>query len=305
MDNSNMNSFDVCSYNLGTKVDDYLLLCKHNHPAGFKAREQAFRGKYRSAQAETTRLLLASQASVYCLQEVSHDNRPLITALKEKNFEIIHFGGIKNFDTAVALDKRRFKNITNHSIITRINKHHEKDIAIATATDSLTGQKVTFVSAHAPGFNFTQTINQTTTQKGDDYCQKIAKKLSEIGQNTIQIIGSDMNANPEKWNPRFKIFSNQGFQTQRTNLATNVNPRDSHDQEREIDFFFTKGIRMTLWQRIKSIFVSTFHFNPRIKFDNTINFDETKNASDHLPIFMNVAFKKKTSKIKQLWHLVF
>lgn len=110
-----------------------------------------------------------------------------------------------------------------------------------------------------------------------------------------------MNANPEKWNPRFKIFSNQGFQIYRKNSATNVNTKDSIEQAREIDFIFTKATT-SIWQKIKLIFVSAVQFNTAIMTEDSIGWNADDNASDHLPVFIKVSFKVNISKIHQLWN---
>lgn len=302
-----MNNLSVCSYNVGSRVDDYFQLCKHvnPHPIVFtcKEDEDTFRSNYEAAQNRTTELL-TNKAQVYCLQEVVDEERTLIKSLKEKNFEIIHLGGLPYFDTAIAIDKNRFKDINNHSIDIEITPLFKKDVAIATATDILTGQRVTFVSAHVPGFDFTKKVNDKDAAGGDFYCQAIVKKLSEIGQNTIQIIGADMNANPEKWNPRFQLFTNQGFQINRKNSATNVNPNDSVEQEREIDFIFTKTAT-SIWQKIRSIFASTRQFKATIKTEDSIGWNPKDNASDHLPVFIKVSSKVKISKIHQLWNAAY
>lgn len=305
--------FSVCTYNMGSSFKgnpkDYYLLCKHLQPSlTFTTTDQEndFRVQYDNAQRRTSELL-TNKAQVYCLQEVSVETRPLIESLKTKNFEIIHLGGIPHFDTAIALDKNRFKNIINHSIDIPIpssfnkSRTFNKDVAIATATDTLTGERVTFVSAHVPGFDLTlPIITDKETSEGDFYCRAIVKKLSKIGKGTLHVIGSDMNANPEKWGPRFQVFSRQGFQLHRTNSSTNVNPTEPKEQEREIDFIFTKTT--SIWQKIKSIFVSTVQFKTTIKNENSIGWNEKDNASDHLPVFIDISHTMTISKIRQLWN---
>jgi len=302
---SNDLQFSVCSYNMGSRVDDYFQLCRHLKPSfSLKAEEEdAFRSKYRTTQNRTAELL-TNQAEAYCLQEVGEEGeeRPVINSLKNRGFEIVHLEGLLAFDTAIALDTSRFKHISNQSIDVQITERFKKDVAIATATDIQTGQRITFVSAHAPGFDFTKEVNDKDAADGDFYCRAIAKKLSEIGNNTIHVIGADMNANPEKWNPRFKIFSRQGFQLHRTNSHTNVNPKDPTQKEREIDFIFTRTIS-SIWQKIKSIFVSTIQYSATIKTVNSIGWNVDDNASDHLPIFINISSKINVSKILQLWNI--
>jgi hypothetical protein len=298
--------FSICTYNLGSRVDDYFLLCKHLDPSlSFKSKkeEDDFLLKYDNVQNRTTELL-ANTSEAYCLQEVADEDRPLIKSFKERNFEILHSTGTALFDTAIALDKNRFKDITNHSIIVQINPHFSKDAAIATATDIFTGERILFVSAHVPGFDFTKQVDDEDAAEGDLYCRAIVKKLSEIGSGTFHIMGADMNANPEKWNPRFEVLSQQRFQLHRTNSATNVNPKDSTEQEREIDFIFTKT-STSIWQKIKSIFFSTVQFNTAIKIQNSIGWNIDDNASDHLPVFIGISHTIKSSKIHQLWNATY
>lgn len=106
------------------------------------------------------------------------------------------------------------------------------------------------------------------------------------------------------WNPRFELFSNQGFQVYRKNSATNVNPKDSIEQEREIDFIFTKATT-SIWQKIKSIFSSTVQFITTIKTENSIGWNVNDNASDHLPVFINISHKVNISQIYRLWNSIY
>ncbi len=293
--------FSVCTYNLGARADDYYQLCKYLQPdLAFKSAEEekAFRARYAATQ-ETTTLLLRDHAEVYCLQEVGDTKRPMITALQWLGFEVVYLRGDRAFDTAIALDTRRFKDITNHSIDVRINGRFKKDAAIATAIDIESNQRIAFVSAHAPGFDFTKAnVDPEEAAEGDLYCQKIADKLSQVGDCAIQVIGADMNDNPEKWNARFQIFSNRGFQVLRTGSSTNVNPKDAVHQEREIDFIFTKT-HPSIFQRIAAIFFSTLQYSAAIYPIQPLRWDATVNASDHLPVFATISSQVADSLIYQ------
>lgn len=114
-----MNGLTVCAYNVGG-VTDYFQLCKHLNPSepslNFKSREEeaAFRLRYNEVENQTTQMLIG-EAQVYCLQEVGEEERPLIRALKERNFEIIHLEGVPAFDTAIALDKTQFRDIAQRT----------------------------------------------------------------------------------------------------------------------------------------------------------------------------------------------
>lgn len=298
-----MNSlFKVCTYNLGSSTGDYFQLCKYLDPQlAFKSREEEeqFRKKYDATQHETAKLL-QDTADVYCLQEVADTKRPILKTLESKEFQVVRCDQVDIFDSAIVLNTKRFKNITNHSINVSITKHFKKDAAIATAFDIVTGQRVAFVSAHVPGFDFTKNqVDKTEAAEGDLYCRAIANKLNQIGTCAIQIIGADMNANPEKWSARFQTFSQKGFRILRTNGNTNINTKDPIHREREIDFIFTKTIT-TLWKRIKSIFFSTFSNSSKIIDNKVLGWDPKINASDHLPIFMEVKSNVKNSKIYNL-----
>lgn len=282
--------FTVCTYNIG-RIEDYLKLCKYrdsSYTIKSKEEDESFQKKYDRIQSETTKLL-EDQADVFCFQEVGKRTRPIIQTLQSKGFKIVHDEKYDEFDTAVALNTSRFKNITPHSFNIQLTDSFNKDVAIATAEDIQTHQSAVFVSAHAPGFNLSQaTINRDEAADGDLYCKTIAHELSEMGTYAIQVIGADMNANPEKWNPRFQFFSHQGFQIIRTGSSTNVNPKDSTYQEREIDFIFAKTTQ-SIGQKIKSIFSTTIKNHVAVKPFDPLGWDIEKNASDHLAIFMNVS----------------
>lgn len=283
-------SFRLCCYNIGIydfEHNDFARLCKYNNTPEVAENMQ----NYINAQKESTKLI-SDKAQVYCLQEVGYEeDRPFITELKKRNFEIIYSAYNGSYDTAIALDKSRFSKIKNHSMRIALPSSKNpgtkfyKDVAIATAYDNVTKQEVVFVSAHAPGFDFTKPVGESEGRDGDLYCQAIAAKLDEIGKGKLALIGADMNANPEKWDHRFKIFTDKGFEISRTNQKTNVNPEDSTDKEREIDFFITKI------SNIGNFFKSTI-FIDRIESTtftlSSIGFDCRKNGSDHIPIFTEI-----------------
>jgi len=198
----------------------------------------------------------------------------------------------------------RFTNIVNHSIDVEFSGR-KRDVAIASATDRLSGQRFTFVSAHVWGFNFTEEVTVNTAAQGDDTCDKVTLHLdSEIPRGTFEVIGADMNANPEKWNPRFEILTRKGLKTHRTGETTNVNPLDVSDKEREIDFIFTRSNNRepSVWERIKSIFFSTIHWTPSIARVDTFKWDPTEHCSDHLPVFVQFTALVRFSVIRKIWN---
>jgi hypothetical protein len=233
----------VCSYNIGRDSGEYCNLLRCRDPDFKDIEDPEFsqsKIEERSKEAERQAAqLLEGQTDVYCLQEVISEDRTLIDFLKKKGFTIIHLLGKEIFDTVIALDPLRFKNIQNFSFNLSSDENILEDVAVAQAVDIKSNQLVVFTSAHVPGFNF-QSLNQREMKRGEISCEKIIQKLSSINQNAIQVIGADMNANPEVGGQRFEIFSKAGFQLNRCNLPTNVNPRDTVHQEREIDFIWTK-----------------------------------------------------------------
>jgi hypothetical protein len=296
-----------CTFNMGANVNDYFKHCKYHYPKleikSEKEQEQ-FYANYAAAQEETGRLLTSQLSDFLCLQEVVDMERPLIKSLEKKGFQVFHFEGNPTFDNVIALNQSRFKDITNHSIDVDISDTFKKDATIVTATDIVTGQRMTFVSAHVPGIDLAKSaIDGNEAAAGDNYCSAIVHKLSKIATGTIQIIGADMNANPEKWNPWFEIFAKQGFQVLRSNSSTNVNPNDSEYQEREIDFMFAKT--SSIWQQTKSIVCSTFENKVKLISDRPFGWNTSQNASDHLPVFINISTRLNASKAYQLWKSIY
>jgi endonuclease/exonuclease/phosphatase family metal-dependent hydrolase len=236
-------NFTVCTFNMGASVDDYFQLCRYLKPdlkLASRDEDAAFKTKYQVVEKATKKCFLQHHIDVYCLQEVGSGDRPLIKSLKKKGFHLVHFEGSDIFNGLIALDANLFQEVKNHSTEIELNEFFKKDVAIATAADTVTGKRIAFVSAHVPGFNF---INEDLSEEaadGDRYCKKIVKVLSKIEACTWQVVGADMNSNPEVWNKRFKTFTEHGFQTLRTQSPTNVNPRDSAHQKRELDFLFVK-----------------------------------------------------------------
>ncbi|MFI5334358.1 MAG: hypothetical protein ACHQT8_04225 [Chlamydiales bacterium] len=319
---------------MGASQGDYQMLCRHLNQApplpesphftdeSTRSERQAYASElqaawergYAQAQ-EAASGSLANLADVYCFQEVATEERPFMRAFPQERFARIHLQNAQAFDTAILLDRERFREITHHSMNVLIQydsrgtNHWQQDVAIATAIDRLTDQRVTFVSAHTPGFNFTINPLNTNTcpelANGDRYCIAIANRLKEIGGSKIEVIGCDMNANPERWNARFQIFSD--FQVNRNGTATNVNAADGRilpgSQEREIDFILTRVIT-SIWQRIKAFFCSYIVNTAAIHHYNPFTWDHETNCSDHLPVFIHVTSTRTSSKLHQLFSYI-
>lgn len=292
----------VCSYNLGqTPEHDFGHLVRYVNPIfDVKTIELA---DYEKIQEITARILTEDEnlADAYCLQEVLNKDRPFIQSLKQKGFKLIRYKESNDglFDSAVALNKKRFKDIENLSI-----QGFRRDLGIALATDIQTNERIAFFSFHPRGFDYQQSPLNTTL--GDKECEDAAKKLSEIENYHLQIVGIDMNSSPEKSDTRFKSFFSRGFSLFRTHLPTNVNPLDNVDQEREIDYILAKDNTSKMQDIASSIAerIRIKPFNGLGGMDSTNKFDQrsswnpwnwnsqwnpSKNASDHLPIFAEVS----------------
>lgn len=307
-------SFGVCTYNLGTNVNDYFALCQYLDPSleeNTKTQEERdrFSDKY-AATEKITSEKLENAANIFCLQEVGDFNkRPLIQKLKERKFHIVHFereGKNTSFDTALALDSSRFKDVINHSIGIQISTCFVAEAAIASALDTQSHQRVVFVSLHVPGFNLSkETLDENEKDviaEGDLYCREVVKKLSEITGSSVLVVGADMNANPEKWAARFTVFSDKGFQVLRTGAYTNVNPTEPNYAEREIDFIFVRENR-SLFQKLAAVFCRSVQSVAKIVSfqENPLGWDAAINASDHLPVLANISISIVESLIYRIW----
>ena len=185
-------SFTVATYNMGANIYDYLAL--RGHTDGFTPNaELANKPEYHSDYAKAEEAVAVnftdnaynSSFDVYCLQEVGSEDRPLIKRLKSA-FTIVHLEGHEGavFDTAIALKNRRFEAITNHSFLAKTSNsgYTTSDLAVVTAIDKKTGEKVAFVSAHVPGFDFAQKgpMVERDVISGNIYCQEIVKNSQNL-----------------------------------------------------------------------------------------------------------------------------
>lgn len=323
----------ICSYNIGSNVNDYGILNtylreRQIHPSAYNAekfqdltnvfnskdtsdKRAEYTNEYQKKYSEIEKVVaerLIPSAEVFCLQEVSTFNRPILQQFKARGFTIIQRKNQQpgeTFETAIALDTHRFKNIQNFSFAFVGGG----DVACAKATDKTSNRDFLFVSCHIPGFDLNevkdlqekllQAKEETEKAKwqhqiqglvadGDEVCKAIVKQLQHIGAGCTVVIGSDVNAFPEIWKERFDVFTNAQFSVHRTQKPTNVfgnflGPVNQYapkiteeDRVRELDFFFTqtrisKLPRRSVWQNIKSlvnaIFFKTISPNT-LKIDN-------------------------------------
>lgn len=302
-------SFTVCTYNVGRDIKDYGRLLRHQEvqeEIDSKAKGEKYTDANYTAVQRSAATHLANNAAVLCLQEVFNEDRPFIQTLKDRGFQMIHFARSDlppgACGSALAIDTHRFRDIKNCSKEIELQDSNsrrtfKKDVAIATAVDRVTGQQVTFASAHAPGFDV-NSRNDSIFKEGDDYCKEIADTL----EGTVQVVGADMNSNRTEMRSteRFDVFTRKGFKVQSSGKSTNVNPDDEIHTQREIDFTFTKLPHASLGTKIKSIFCSTLMMSAEnVKLEDGIGFDAAKNPSDHLPVFTKISITNR-SKISQM-----
>lgn len=304
-------AFSVCNSNLGSDANDYTNLCKYldsNFTLASKEAANAHSAKYQQLDAEAA-TALADQSNVYCFQEVGSADRPILKELKTRGFEIVHFESKEGvFDTAIALDGKRFKHIQNDSIQLQLGNNENFDIAIATATERESGQQFTFVSAHPSGMCL-HPVEEDVAETGDNLCASLADYINSSFPNSILIMGMDMNASPETWSKRFDYFTNKGFSLHRTNEKTNVFPPRAPHEERELDYIFMKAVErpLTFWDRLWNVFkpiYSNWQLN-MIPNPTQISWNVDTNPSDHIPIFARVLPRQDFSKIYQLWTYLF
>ncbi|MBA3239427.1 MAG: hypothetical protein H0T62_13945 [Parachlamydiaceae bacterium] len=293
-----MNTLNIISYNMGTNIRDFAWECEYLKQEIDDS--ESGQQMYKKAQ-ENTAKNLVDKASVYLLQEVEKEDRALIVSLKIAGYAIFHILNNPNapentkkrdsFDTAIALKMDVFEKIENHSKI--INGY---DTAIISTTYKLSEKRIIFVSGHVPGFNLEETkLYKADSLDGDKYCLTIINTLAEIEGTDMQIVGADMNANPEimtkagkknnrEWTHRFEEFEDAGFKIHRTKKATNVKPNSNYCK-RELDFIFVRTVLHT--QHTKESF-----FKPNTLGNTTrlLKWDSSLNASDHRPILTQLPF---------------
>lgn len=124
-------------------------------------------------------------------------------------------------NTALALNSNRFQEIQNHSRSIKIGKR-KKDIAVATAIDAKTGARIVFLSGHVPGFSFANATD-AEKEPGREYCKIVIELLETLKDTHIQIVGLDINADPAHDQARFDLFTKNSFFLLNTPHFTNLN----------------------------------------------------------------------------------
>ena len=251
-------------------------------------------------------------ADILFLQEVGDPSRSSMTSLVN-NFSIIKFGKMDDgCDTTIALSKDRFTDVENYSCKIPEGSGRSQDCAICVATDKNTQKRYCFVSAHIRGFAYSATEQELKrqAQDGDVFCQNLLAELNNIERKElargrhidVTVIGSDVNASPEKYKERFSLFTKKDFSVQRTGSPTNVHFMDKNDKIREIDYFFTR-IHKPKKSFLKRIFsskpkdtvsISARSFTP-------FGFDMENNMSDHKPIEAKIIVKTQENAPRPSW----
>lgn len=305
-------AFTMCSFNYGSRIDDYATLYTKDNPNfnmnHLSDQEWAdFQSRYQLVQKTTTEKLLATGAQVFCLQEVSCvwgenepiDDREIIKQLRQRNFEIVRAGNgpaqkgsqYLTSDTVVAFSRDYFTLIKDLSTSIKITAQNVffKDVAIAHIQSKLNDKSYLFVSGHAPGFPFSQIgLTAFDTTAGDSYCGQVANRLEVLAGSVFPdhiILGIDMNAHPDRvgHQRRFECFRAKQFDLVRPGFCTNLNVKDEMDRLREIDFIMARSIQ-SLQLRIADEKCKSFEHDPK------------SHCSDHLPIFLDILDAKSEVK---------
>lgn len=292
------------------EIADYKKILVKN-PEVQKVMAKQFLAEIRNdAEENMSTLIEKNLPDVIFLQEVANENRRFVSEFKTKNYAFSHFES-KEFGTAIALNQDRFDNINKYSKIisteerTTDTKGRGKDCAICVATDKNTGKRFAFVSAHVPGFSYQLTGEQLLEKAkfGNIFCMNLLDQLEEIKKTEAQnktpidaiLIGSDVNASPEKLAGRFKLFTKKGFDVNRTSSPTNVHFMDENDKVREIDYFFSRIHQSnSLFSRVKRYFGGGDKIKVTAKVFPNVGFDMKNLMSDHKPIVGKVTVITKT-----------
>jgi len=324
-----MTTLRVCTYNIGARVNDYMENLKYNEDNYEREHKpEKDSTSYSQAQEKTGDLLTApwQRPHIYCLQEVGplDLDRPLINRLVAANFAIIHFEGAYR-DSVVALDRTRFSQIENHSFVSNFENRY---VAVATAVDHLTGQSVVIASAHVPGFSYLgmKQDREYGSDRGKDraesgdalFTRELIPMMNHLAEpNTLQIIGADMNADPEIWPARFESLENASFDRIEPDSFTNVHlnfaERDHPElKTRKIDYLFTrvttfeKSILQRISEAIGGIFFATFTMDESIFVDRDPldGFNPECNASDHRPVYAEITYNRVPSWVEGIYNFL-
>lgn len=241
---------------------------------------------------------LSHAADVLALQEVSGNERADIQEFMRAGFQIIRPPKKAEFatetDTAIAINPQKFDEIEDRSFVDSTGH----DFAIAVAVERESKKKIAFISGHIAGFNLEETdVNalKADAASGDQAIENLIETIKEKCKDCETVlIGTDVNAIPEKYQDRFNLFTEAGFQLYRTNTATSNMSRtfSGHTaslQERELDYIFLKKPTNRLLSFLKKLFGNEKVHVAKIITDRTnFSLDPISISSDHLPIMVKV-----------------
>ncbi len=270
------------TYNMGARSNDYEL-------AGGSTED----GKYEEVQARTSEEITSQDIpSVFFLQELGCPmrERPLIKELEKRNYSIVHQGRAEKYvDSGIAINLDEYDCIDDYSTNFPASA---TDVSVSTARHKTSGFTMSFASAHVPGCDFNSPTKDSAVS-GDRFCRELINYLSDFDTDLV-VIGADMNINPEGWPNRFDIFTRAGYKLVRTNKPTAINRDDEKNQLRELDYFFIKANNKKNYHPIRSLFKSAFISGvidaPLCSDNPEVPSDLDKNASDHLPVYMNCSY---------------
>jgi endonuclease/exonuclease/phosphatase family metal-dependent hydrolase len=295
-----MFGFNVITYNIGTSIKDFNQLSLYCDPSiQNKEITEDYEAQYEQSQKTAAHLIL-KKAAIYCLQELGANvsQRLLVARLIENNFEIA-CPNEEGSNTAIALDLNQFKDVKKYYEV--IKAHHQqasvkqRDITIVAATHVGTNERMVFVSAHVPGFEYEQPTNKRDEdfkkidrEEGYHFCSKmleVVSKIAEAEKATLQMIGADMNASPEMDPIRFQLLKQKGFELIRSGSHTNVSPLSKNYRTRELDF----------------IFIKSTEFSADYQPLNEIKWTTQTNGSDHIPVAatVEIQMEEDTSILSQ------
>ncbi len=231
--------------------------------------------KREASELLTAQLFLKDEnrPDVFFIQEAVSKDRTFLKELEKNGYQIIASQD-GNIDGAVVINTKRF---TVESIE---GASDDNQSPIVIARDNITQKRCLFTSAHISGFSYDTPKEQLkdATSYGDEQSEKLMNRVQEIEEQQkkkgkpldAKMIGADVNADPEKWAPRYEIFKERGFQVNRTSEPTNVNFKDSDHQTRNIDAIFSSVVGQKNGGKAEVV--------------RGMKFAEESNMSDHLGI---------------------
>jgi endonuclease/exonuclease/phosphatase family metal-dependent hydrolase len=189
---------------------------------------------------------------------------------------------MRSIDTLIALPPGRFEKIENKSFFDRSTN---SDVAFVIATDKQTGKKLAFISAHLPGIDFAGKAD-AKSDSGIKAAEAIVAKVKEECSDCDGIIfGGDLNTPEKYYAHRHDALREGGFEIHGSGKATNRTTdemylKSNRNPNEELDYFGVKSPNGKLKASVTVLSDKT-----------SSGFDHKLDASDHKPIYMDMAFK--------------